>query len=255
MEIFQTLPLFFLCLAGLFSSFVDAIAGGGGLISIPAFIFFGLPIHLALGTNKFAASCSSLTSTWQYIRSKRIDFSPIYPLIPFTIIGAILGVTLTVRLSSDFLQLLFGWLILAITLYTLFSKDNVSLQDSPKGNVSYWVLAVFSLFLGFYDGFFGPGTGSFLLFGFRKLLREDYLFASGHSKLLNFTSNIVSLALFAYHGKIHYGIGLLVGIFMVLGAYVGSKLALKKGNLLIKPVFVLISASLGLKLIIDYFLT
>ncbi|MDD4663551.1 MAG: TSUP family transporter [Caldisericia bacterium] len=255
MEIFQNTPLLFLCFAGLFSSFIDAIAGGGGLISIPAFIFFGLPIHQALGTNKLAASCSSITSSWQYIRSKKIDFSPIYPLIPFTILGAIIGVNLTVRLSSDFLHLLFGWLILAITLYTLFSKDNGCLKDSPKGKISYWILVGFSLFLGFYDGFFGPGTGSFLLFGFRKLLKEDYLLASGHSKLLNFTSNIVSLGLFAYHGKILYGIGLLVGFFMVLGAYIGSKLALKKGNLLIKPVFVLISASLGIKLILDYFLT
>lgn len=256
MFILQNFPLVLLCLAGLISSFVDAIAGGGGLISIPAFILFGLPIHQALGTNKFAASCSSLTSAWQYIRSKRIDFSPIFPLVPFTMIGATLGVTLAIHLDSNLLQLVFGWLIVFITLSSLFSKDHQGKQTNEKSRkVSCWLLSLFALLLGFYDGFFGPGTGSFLIFGFRKLLREDYLNASGHAKLLNFTSNVISLGLFAIHGKIHYRIGLLVGVFMIIGAYVGSKLALKNGGRLIKPVFVIISASLGIKMILDYFLS
>jgi uncharacterized membrane protein YfcA len=256
MNIQFNLPLVFLCLAGLISSFVDAIAGGGGLISIPAFVFYGLPIHQALGTNKFSASCSSLTSTWQYMRCRKINFTPIIPLVPFTLLGAIIGVSATMKLAAGFLQMLFGWLIVAITLYTLFSKEPKSVREKPVYHKKpWWGLAFFALSLGFYDGFFGPGTGSFLIFGFRKFLREDYLHASGHSKLLNFTSNIISLTLFAFHGKIQYKTGILVGIFMVAGAFFGSKLALQKGNSLIKPIFMLISASLGIKMIIDYFLT
>lgn len=244
-----------LCLAGLVSSFVDAIAGGGGLISIPAFILFGLPVHQALGTNKFSASCSSLTSTIQFIRSKKINFSPILSMIPFTILGASFGVISAVRMSAEFLKLLFGWLILIMTVYTLFSKSRNkenSLENKPATPI--WVLYPFTFFMGFYDGFFGPGTGSILLFGCKRILNEDYLPAAGHAKLLNFTSNIVSLSLFAYHGKIQYCIGMVVGFFMILGAYFGSKLALAKGSQIIKPFFILISASLGVKMLVDYFI-
>lgn len=241
----------------MFSSFIDAIAGGGGLISIPAFIFFGLPIHQALGTNKFAASCSSFTSTWQYIRSKKINFSPLYKTIPFTVLGAVFGVNTALKLSAEFLKLIFGWLIIIITLYTLLSKDNRNKQlnhSTDQNKVTGWELYLFSLCMGFYDGFFGPGTGSFLIFGFRKLMKEDYLSASGHSKLLNFTSNVVSLCLYAFHGKVQYKVGIIVGFFMILGAYFGSKLAIRKGSLLIKPVFIMISASLGIKMLFDYFI-
>jgi len=244
-----------LCLAGLFASFVDAVAGGGGLISIPAFILFGLPMHQALGTNKFSASCSSLTSTIQFIRCRKINFTGLFQLVPMTVLGASLGVFTAVHLSSEWLKLIFGWLILIMTLYSLFSNKRTkepSLSNSSPSSI--WILFPFTLLMGFYDGFFGPGTGSLLLFGFKKILHEDYLSASGHAKLINFTSNVVSLSLFAYHGKIQYGFGILVGFFMIIGAYAGSKLAIKKGSQIIKPFFILISASLGIKLLIDYFI-
>jgi len=244
-----------LCLAGLFASFVDAVAGGGGLISIPAFILFGLPMHQALGTNKFSASCSSLTSTIQFVRCRKIDFSGLIQFVPITVLGASLGVFTAVHVSSEWLKLIFGWLILIMTLYSLFSnKRNKESSPTISSPSSVWTLFPFTLLMGFYDGFFGPGTGSLLLFGFKKILHEDYLSASGHAKLINFTSNAVSLTLFAYHGKIQYGIGILVGFFMIIGAYAGSKFAIKKGSQIIKPFFILISASLGIKLLIDYFI-
>jgi len=244
-----------LCLAGLFASFVDAVAGGGGLISIPAFILFGLPMHQALGTNKFSASCSSLTSTIQFVRCRKIDFSGLIQFVPITVLGASLGVFTAVHVSSEWLKLIFGWLILIMTLYSLFSnKRNKESSPTISSPSSVWTLFPFTVLMGFYDGFFGPGTGSLLLFGFKKILHEDYLSASGHAKLINFTSNAVSLTLFAYHGKIQYGIGILVGFFMIIGAYAGSKFAIKKGSQIIKPFFILISASLGIKLLIDYFI-
>lgn len=211
-------------------------------------------MHLALGTNKFSASCSSMTSTIQFIRCRKIDFTGILKLVPMTVLGATMGVFTAIHLSSESLKLIFGWLILIMTLYSLVTKKgNKELAPSTSSPSSVWILFPFTLLMGFYDGFFGPGTGSLLLFGFKKILHEDYLSASGHAKLINFTSNVVSLLMFAYHGKIQYGIGIIVGFFMIIGAYAGSKLAIKKGNLIIKPFFILISASLGIKLLIDYF--
>jgi len=212
-------------------------------------------MHQALGTNKFSASCSSLTSTIQFVRCRKIDFSGLIQFVPITVLGASLGVFTAVHVSSEWLKLIFGWLILIMTLYSLFSnKRNKESSPTISSPSSVWTLFPFTLLMGFYDGFFGPGTGSLLLFGFKKILHEDYLSASGHAKLINFTSNAVSLTLFAYHGKIQYGIGILVGFFMIIGAYAGSKFAIKKGSQIIKPFFILISASLGIKLLIDYFI-
>ena len=159
-----------LCVLGFLAAAVDAIAGGGGLISLPALLIVGVPAQLALGTNKFAACMASLNSSLTFARSGKVHFPLVKYQIPFTFIGAGLGVWAVLSLSSDFLNKAVLVLILIVGLYTLLHK-NLGMENKFQGLHRANLIAgcSFALALGFYDGFFGPGTGSFLIFSFIHL--------------------------------------------------------------------------------------
>lgn len=242
--------LIFLCIAGFLAAFVDSIAGGGGIISVPSYMIVGLPTHIALGTNKFAATMGSLTSSINFIRSGNCNFKLLKIVAPFTLIGSILGVKTVLLIDESFLQPLVLVLILAIGIYTFFSKS-LGEEDNFKGltnkNLCLSILLGFSL--GFYDGFFGPGTGTFLVFGFINILGLNFLKASANARVLNFVSNISALVTFAISGNINYLIGIPVCIFMILGAKIGTKLAIKKGNKIIKPIFITMAMAVAVKML------
>ncbi|WP_040329582.1 TSUP family transporter [Clostridium ihumii] len=244
--------LSFLAIAGFFAAFIDAIAGGGGLISMPAYLMAGIPPHLSLGTNKFSASMGSLTSSYNFCKSGLVNFKLIKILAPFTFIGAILGVKTVLLLDESFLNVFVLFLILAIGIYTIFSK-NIGAEDNFTGfnkkNLTLGIIFAFSL--GFYDGFFGPGTGSFLVFGLIKIYKFDFLHSTANTKCLNFISNITALLTFALNNSINYKIGFIVAIFMVLGAKFGTKIAINKGSKLIKPIFITMSLAVALKMLIN----
>lgn len=243
----------FLSIAGFIAAFVDSIAGGGGLISIPAFLIAGINPHYALGTNKFAATTASFTSSVKFARSGKVNFKFIKYIAPFTFVGAVLGVNTVLSIDQKVLYPLVTILILLVGLYTVFSKklgqdnnfEGISIKNIVKGTIIGFII-------GFYDGFFGPGTGSFLIFAFIKIFKYDFVNASGNGKILNFTSNIASLIMFAIKGKIMYTYGIVVAIAMIFGAYFGTKAALKNGARLIKPLFVIMSIGAAIKLIIQY---
>lgn len=242
--------LIFLCIAGFLAAFVDSIAGGGGIISVPSYMIVGLPTHIALGTNKFAATMGSLTSSINFIRSGNCNFKLLKIVAPFTLIGSILGVKTVLLIDESFLQPLVLILILAIGIYTFFSKS-LGEEDNFKGltnkNLCLSILLGFSL--GFYDGFFGPGTGTFLVFGFINILGLNFLKASANARVLNFVSNISALVTFAISGNINYLIGIPVCIFMILGAKIGTKLAISKGNKIIKPIFITMAMAVAVKML------
>lgn len=246
--------MIFLCCAGFMASFVDSIAGGGGIISVPAYMIAGLPTHIALGTNKFAATMGSLTSSISFIRSGNCNFKLLKYVAPFTLVGSILGVKAVLLIDEGFLQPLVLVLILTIGIYTFFS-NSIGEEDTFKGftNKNLIISIIFGFSLGFYDGFFGPGTGSFLVFGFISILGFNFLRASANARVLNFVSNISALVTFAISGNINYAIGIPVCIFMIMGAKVGSKLAISKGNKIIKPIFVTMSISVAIKMLIGLF--
>ena len=244
------LDLFLICTLGFMAAAVDAIAGGGGLISLPALLMVGVPPHLALGTNKFAASMASLNSSITFARSGKVNFSLVKWQIPFTLIGAFLGAWAVLSVSSAFLNKAVLVLILIVGIYTLLHK-NLGMENQYKG-LDFPKIVIGCLFafaLGFYDGFFGPGTGSFLIFSFIALYGFDFVVASANSKVLNFTSNIASLLLFAWHGKIDFFYGIPMALFMILGSYVGTKLAIRRGAQLVKPIFIIMSLLVAAKLI------
>jgi len=243
-----------LCLAGFLASFVDSIAGGGGLISVPAFMLAGLPAHMVLGTNKFSATAGSFTSSLQFIKSGKANFKLLKYLIPFTFLGSMLGVRAVLNIDQKFLNVLVLILIMFIGIYTLFSKS-LGLEDKFKGltkiNIIYGVFL--ALFLGFYDGFFGPGTGSFLVFGFISIFGFNFVSSSANARILNFVSNITALILFAISGKINYMLGLPVAVSMIIGAKIGTSVALSKGSKLIKPIFVTMSLAVAIKMLTELF--
>jgi uncharacterized protein len=247
------LNLLMISVLGFLAAAVDAIAGGGGLISLPALLMIGVPPHLALGTNKFAASMASLNSSITFARSGKVHFPLVKWQIPFTFIGAALGVWAVLSISSQFLNKAVLVLILIVGIYTMIHK-NLGMENKFKGltplNLSSGCF--FALVLGFYDGFFGPGTGSFLIFSFISIFGFDFVIASANSKVLNFVSNFASLLLFAWNGKILFLYGIPMAIFMIFGSLLGTKLAIHRGASLVKPIFITMSLLVAAKLIYQF---
>lgn len=239
----------FLSAAGFLAAAVDSIAGGGGLISLPAILAAGVPPHLALGTNKFASTCASLTSTVRFAFSKRIDFKLVLWQLPCTALGAALGVRTALALDERVLNALIVVMVLAVALYTSLKRD-FGAADRFRGHSRSGHAAgmAFALALGFYDGFFGPGTGSFLIFLFISVYGYDFVGAAANGKILNFASNAVSLALFAAGGKIVYPAAVPMAAAMVAGAWVGTHIAIRNGAKVIKPIFIVIALALCVKL-------
>lgn len=236
------MTIVFLCVMGFIAAFVDAIAGGSGLITIPAYMIAGLSPHILLGTNKFASVAGTAMSTYTFAKSKRINWDLMIRLLPFSFIGAAIGVYSVLRLDSTILEPLILAILIGVGIYTVIKKE-IGLTDRYKGFNSSSLIQgiIFALVLGFYDGFFGPGTGSFIIFSLIKVFGFSFVNASANSKVLNLGSNFMSLFLFAINGKINYLIGFPVAISMMLGAMVGSKTAIEKGNKFVKPIFIIMA--------------
>lgn len=246
----MTMSLAFLCVAGFFAAFVDSIAGGGGIISVPAFLMVGIPPYITLGTNKFSSTCASFTSSVKFMQSGKVDLKILKFLIPFTLMGAVLGVHTVLSIDAKYLNMIVLTLLLFVGVYSLFSR-NIGEQDKFKNlsRKNLFLGILLALSLGFYDGFFGPGTGSFLIFGLIAIYKFDFVRSAGNGKVLNFASNIAALIMFAFRGQIDYKIGIPVAIFMVIGAKFGTKVALKNGSKVIKPIFVTMSLCIALKVL------
>ena len=239
-----------LALAGFIAAFVDSIAGGGGLISLPTLLAAGVPPHFALGTNKFASTAASLTSSIKYAQSDKVDFRLLKFLIPFTLVGAALGANTVLAIDQHFLSIMVLVLVLGVGLYSLFSKQvgaEAHLKPYTRYNIAAGILLAFSL--GFYDGFFGPGTGSFLMFGLITLYGFDFVQSGGNARVLNFASNIAALATFALHRQVNYLVGLPMLLAMIGGARLGTKMALTKGVKIVKPLFVAMSLAVAVKML------
>lgn len=242
----------FLCMAGFLAAFVDSIAGGGGLISVPAYFMIGFPAHYSLGTNKFSATCGSLTSSIRFAKSGKTDNDILKIILPFTLVGAVLGAYVVMLIDSSVLKPIVLILILSVGIYSFFAKK-VGLEDTYKGATKKTLAlgAILGFVMGFYDGFFGPGAGAFIIFGLIKIYGFDFVRASGNAKAMNFTSNIASLITFAIGGKIYYLMGIPMALFMILGANVGAKLAIKKGAKIIRPIFIVMSLGVAVKMVYE----
>ena len=242
----------FLLVACFIASFIDAVSGGGGLISLPAYLASGLPPHIALGTNKVSACIATVASSVKFATSGKIYWEVIKKLVPFSFIGAVLGVKTILLVDAKYLYPLTIILLLVVLFYTLMNKkmgaDN-HFNGLNSKNIRYGRIMAFGM--GFYDGFFGPGTGSFLIFMLIKIFKIDFTHASGNTKILNLTSNIASVIMFVYFGKVNYLYSVPVGIIMMLGALLGARTAVKKGHKFIKPMFLGVTTVVLVKMVTE----
>lgn len=245
------MPLWLLCLICMLAQFVDAIAGGGGIISLPAIAAYSGSMVVALATNKMGAMFGAISSAATFIKSGTVDFSIVKYWIPFTIIGAIIGVQTVLMIDPNILNILVTGLLVCMCVYTLLKKE-FGFTDCFKGKsrTVFMQGAVIAFVMGFYDGFFGPGTGSFLIFLLVKYIGFDFMKAAGYGKTLNAVSNVTSFIIFALHGAINYHLGALLAIFMMAGAMLGTKCVLKSGAKLVRPVFIVVSMCLVGKIIL-----
>ena len=244
----------FLFIAGFVASFIDSVVGGGGLVTLPALLMTGLPITHVLGTNKLAASMGSITSMMSFIRSGKVKLSLVMWLFPLSFIGSMSGAYIVRYIPPEFMKPLVVILLVVVACYTLFKKDwgDVSTYGglSKKTGILSGIVA---FTIGFYDGFFGPGTGSFLIFAF-LLIGFDFVTASGNAKVLNFASNIAAMLTFIYLGYVHLEYSLIMGVGMILGAIAGTKVAIEKGAAYVKPLFISMTVVLVGKQIWDLFI-
>ncbi len=239
-----TLSLLQMCvlfLAAVFAGFVDAIAGGGGIITVPALLAVGFPPHLALGTNKLQASFGSLTAALNYRRGNLLSFRALALGIGFTALGAIAG-TMTVQVvSAEWLKHIIPVLLIVIFVYVLCNPDLGALHK-PQRMVPWLFYVIAGCLLGFYDGFFGPGTGSLWTVALVVWLGLDLKRATAQTKALNFTSNIVSLGTFFLGGHVVIFAGLMMGAGQMIGAYLGSHVVMRRGTKFVRIFFLCVVA-------------
>jgi uncharacterized membrane protein YfcA len=233
---------------GLVAGTVDAIAGGGGLLTLPALLSFGLPAPLALGTAKFQGSFGSGSATWSFARRGAVDLRECRLGFALTAVGALGGAALVHSVDPQFLGQLIPWLLGAIILYMTFRPTlGETSRHHRMERTPFYLL--FGLGLGFYDGFFGPGVGSFWAIAFVTLLGHDFVRAAAHTKVMNFASNLAALALFAAAGAVCWLPGLAMGAGQLIGGRVGAHLALTRGARFVRPIFLAMAALVALKLI------
>ena len=225
-----------LAAAAFAAGFVDSIAGGGGVIALPVLLSLGFPAPFALGTNKFQASFGSFTAAWHYARQGLVDLRACLPGVLATLAGALAGAGLVRATDPQVLGKLIPWLLAAIVLYMIFRPQVGDADREPRMNAGTFAL-LFGLGLGFYDGFFGPGTGSFWTVAYVMLLGYNFSKATGYTKVMNCTSNLAALALFALAGKVKLVAGLVMAVGQVTGAWVGAGLVVKRGARFVRPVF------------------
>jgi len=232
------------------AGFIDAIAGGGGLITVPALLWAGIPPINALATNKLQGCFGSGTASYRFWRKGLINLSELLWPVALTFIGAALGTWTVQHIHNDWLNQIIPILLIGVALYFALSPSLKDLDGQQRISIGAFGLSG-GLIIGFYDGFFGPGTGSFFFAAIILLLGWGAKRATGATKLLNFTSNIASLVFFAAGGLVFWVLGLAMGAGQIIGAWLGSHLAIKHGAKLIKPLVVVISIALSIKLLID----
>jgi len=243
-------------LASLLAGCVDSIVGGGGLILVPALfaIYPGAAPATLFGTNKSAAIWGTAIATVQYSRRVELRWRVLLPAACTALFGAFAGAWLVTRIEPGFLRRALPFVLLAVLLYTLIKKD-LGRTHAPRyapGQETI-IACVISLVIGWYDGFFGPGTGSFFIFLFVRLLGYDFLNASACAKLLNVATNLAALTLFAIKGHVWWHISLAMALANIAGSLIGTRLALKHGAGFVRSVFIVVVLALIFKTGYDAF--
>ncbi|MBN2617083.1 MAG: TSUP family transporter [Spirochaetales bacterium] len=238
-----------------FAGFIDSIAGGGGLIIIPSFLIAGIPPQFALGTNKFQATLGTSVSTINFIHKKKVSLKIVLSGIFFALSGAYIGSRLILSFNSDIAGKIIVFMLPLGVLATLIPRKKVK-RSQEFHKLDYFVkIPLICLIIGFYDGFFGPGTGSFLTLFFYLFMKLNLIEATANAKVFNFVSNLGALVAFLFSGKVLFLLALPMALSNMAGNYFGSHLALKKGDKVIKLFLIIVLVILFVTLIWKYFLS
>ena len=253
MEIFG-LPIWtvaLVCVGVFCASFMDAIGGGGGIISLPTYLLAGLPMHYALGTNKLSSCIGTVASTVRFIKNGCVDWLLSIPSIGLALFGAHLGTKLHLTIDEQYLKLVLLFVLPVIAVILLKKKalpeERKPMNEWARRSIVWGA----SLLFGAYDGFYGPGTGTFLLLSFCYLAKIDVRTASGNVKLVNLSSNLGALFTSLMAGKVLIPLGLIAAVFSAAGQYLGAGLALKNGSKIVRPVILVVIVLLAGKVLLE----
>ncbi|TWH01152.1 hypothetical protein L598_000100001330 [Mesorhizobium sp. J18] len=236
--------------AAFFGGFMDSIAGGGGLITVPALLLGGFSPIEALGTNKLQGIFGSGSATITYAAKGHVDLKRQLPAACMSFLGAVLGALTATIIPGDFLRAVLPFMLIALALYFAL-KPNMDDLDRAQRLSPFLFGLLLAPVIGFYDGAFGPGTGSFFLLAFVSLAGYGVLKATAHTKMLNLASNLGGFTAFAFVGAVAWKIGLMMGVMQFIGARVGANLAMKRGARIIKPLLIIVCIGLAARLLMD----
>lgn len=246
----ETITLLFF--AGLVAGFIDAIAGGGGLISVPALLWAGLMPQAALGTNKMQSTFGTCMAVRKYVQAKLVAWPEVRLAVLVTFVSAVLGTWVVTRVSNEVLKQIVPWMLLGIAVYVLISPRLGRQQTKARlGLAAFSFLA--GTALGFYDGFFGPGTGTFWTLACLSLLGLDLPRATAFTKVVNLTSNVASLLVFVITARVNYQIAAAMIAGQLIGARLGAGMAIRHGAPFIRVVFLTVVFGMVIKLLWDQF--
>ena len=256
MEVVVGPELFILLGLAFLAGFIDAVAGGGGLIQVQALFVLmpTVPAPMLLGTNKFASIWGTLFATWQYSRRVPMEWRATLPTCAAAVVFGFLGARTVAHLPPDFVRPLIFVLLVGVLAYTLWKKDLGALHAPRLTHAGqFWMGLATGTAIGFYDGFLGPGTGSFLIIAFVGLFGFSFLAASASAKAVNVITNGAALAYFATHGHVLYAVAAPMALCNLAGSFVGTRLALKLGNRFVRTVFLVVVSVLLLRYAYDVF--
>jgi uncharacterized membrane protein YfcA len=244
-----------ICSIAFLAGFVDAIAGGGGLIQIPGlfFLFPQVPVVNLLGTNKLASFSGTLMASFHYLKAMKIPARKVYPMMLASFLCSLGGAFLVTRMHNQQLKPIIFVLLIVIAIYAFLKKDfghHRKIRFSER-QCQYLAILIAAM-MGFYDGFLGPGTGSILIFVFVSCLGFDFLMGSAYAKLCNLSSNLAALIFFMTTGHVLYLMGLLMAAFNVFGNLLGAKLAISKGSRFVRYIFLLVILGILIQMMFHY---
>lgn len=253
MENITIIHYIIICTAVFIAGFIDAIAGGGGLITLPAYLFIGLPPHNAIGTNKLSSAMGTVVSTAEYIKDGFVNWKTGIFCILVTLLGAFIGSNLALLIPESIFSIVMVILLPLIALY-VFRHKSFETSKEPYSPRKTLILCIISSFtVGMYDGFYGPGTGTFMLLLLTGLAHISLNEAAGTTKIVNLTSNVTALTVFIINGKVLWTLGLIAGIFSIAGHFLGAKTFVKNGTRIARPVVIVVLLALFIKIILQFF--
>ena len=251
----QLIPYLIICPLVFLGGFVDSIAGGGGLISLPAYLIAGLPAHYAIGTNKISSAMGTTLTTWKFWKQGYIKLKLSLLCAVFALIGSSCGANLALLVSDQYFKVIL-LVILPLTAFYVFKSKamNTDGKEPLSRGKTAFIASAAAFIIGAYDGFYGPGTGTFLLLILTGIAHMDLNSAAGTTKVINLSTNVAALVTYLVNGKVYLMLGLIAGIFGIAGNWLGTKCFTQKGAKIVKPIIFVVLAIFFVRILWEMFM-